>query len=241
MKQKLTLIFSIFTIFYSISCNQISAQGVKNLNSDEFEKAIDQSSNRILLDVRTPEEHNAYHISGSLNMNVNGDNFNKQIERLDKSQPVYVYCLSGGRSSNAASILVQNGFKEVYNLSGGISKWKSENKSVVSKEGNENKGISKEDYLELTQSINDTIVLVDFFAPWCKPCKEINNYLPSLQQSYKGKLKIVKLNYDDNPKLIKQLNIATVPHLQIVTSKETKNYPGFQTKDFLLTELNAAR
>jgi rhodanese-related sulfurtransferase len=241
MKQKLTFIFSIFTFFYSISCNQISAQGIKNLNSDEFEKAILNSTNRILLDVRTPAEHNASHISGSLNMNVNDENFIKQIERLDKTQPVYVYCLSGGRSSTAAAILIENGFKDVYNLSGGISKWKSENKSVISKEGNENKGFSKEDYLALTSSNNDTLVLVDFFAPWCKPCKTINAYLPNLQKDFKGKLKVVKINYDDNPKLVKLLNIETVPHLQIISSKNTKNYPGFQKSEFILAELNASR
>jgi rhodanese-related sulfurtransferase len=50
-------------------------------------------------------------------------NFEKQASGLDKSRPVFVYCLSGARSSSAAKKLRSLGFKEVYDLRGGLYQW----------------------------------------------------------------------------------------------------------------------
>ena len=54
-------------------------------------------------------------------------------------------------------------------------------------------------------------VIVDFWAPWCEPCKQITPTLEQLTRQYQGKLKLVKVNIDDNQQLAQQLNIQSIP------------------------------
>ena len=64
-------------------------------------------------------------------MNYNDDDFASQVEKLDKTKPVFVYCKRGGRSASAAEILKEKGFTKVYNLDGGITAWIDEGQEVV--------------------------------------------------------------------------------------------------------------
>lgn len=84
-----------------------------------------------VLDVRTPEEWAEGTIKNAEKINYQDDDFATQIERLDKSQPVLVYCKRGGRSASAAEILKEKGFTKVYNLDGGISAWTDQGEEVV--------------------------------------------------------------------------------------------------------------
>ena len=93
----------------------------KNVDVAEFEKLI-KSGKGQLVDVRTPGEYNRGHIEGAKNINI-ADNFADNIQKLDKNEPVYVYCAVGGRSSQAMKMMHQMGFKEVYNLMGGYNAW----------------------------------------------------------------------------------------------------------------------
>ena len=54
-------------------------------------------------------------------------------------------------------------------------------------------------------------VIVDFWAPWCEPCKQITPILEQLTKQYQGKVKLVKVNIDDNQQLAQQLNIQSIP------------------------------
>ncbi len=80
----------------------------------------------LLIDVRTPEEYNEYHIEGAILINVKDKNFEEKISKLDKSKKYIVYCRSGVRSLNACSIMENMGFNEIYNIDGGIMQWKKE-------------------------------------------------------------------------------------------------------------------
>lgn len=84
-----------------------------------------------ILDVRTPEEWAEGIISNATQINYYDEDFAAQIETLDKSKPVFVYCKSGGRSSSAAEILKEKGFSKIYNLDGGITAWKDQGNEVV--------------------------------------------------------------------------------------------------------------
>jgi len=79
-----------------------------------------------LVDVRTPEEFEAGHIETALNYNVNGPDFTSQVEGLDKSKPVLLYCKMGGRSARAAKQLQEMGFMTLYDLEGGYTAWSQE-------------------------------------------------------------------------------------------------------------------
>ena len=80
-----------------------------------------------LLDVRTAAEFEAGHIDDAVNFDVkNTQQFLKQIETLDKTQPVYLYCKLGGRSNKAAELLSKNGFSQIFDYSGGWQDWSKE-------------------------------------------------------------------------------------------------------------------
>ena len=94
----------------------------KNVTAPEFKQLI-ESDRGVLLDVRTPEEFSQGHMDGAININYYNSNFKEEVNQIDKSQPIYVYCRSGARSSKAMLILKDLGFNEVYNLQGGYMSW----------------------------------------------------------------------------------------------------------------------
>jgi rhodanese-related sulfurtransferase len=111
---------SFYLILYFLvgSLNICKAQ-TTTLTPQEFIAKAKTTKNAQLLDVRTPQEWEAGKIASSNCINVNDATFKQQIEKLDKNKPVFVYCAVGGRSSKAAPILQQAGFKYIYNLTGG--------------------------------------------------------------------------------------------------------------------------
>jgi phage shock protein E len=101
------------------------------INSEDFSKRISAVGDIQLIDVRTPEEVAEGTIAGAINFDFRADGFEENLKVLDKSKAVYVFCRSGGRSANAASIMKDLGFSEIYDLEGGITAWKAEGKEVV--------------------------------------------------------------------------------------------------------------
>jgi rhodanese-related sulfurtransferase len=95
----------------------------KNINAADLAKSIEKNKEAILIDVRTPQELAQGYIAGAINIDYSSSNFKQDLNKLDKSKPVYVYCRSGVRSSNTMSLLQEMGFSEVYNLNGGIIAW----------------------------------------------------------------------------------------------------------------------
>lgn len=120
---------TIIALLFFTNCN--FAQKANVLNANDFEKKILTEKNLQLIDVRTPEEFQQGFIKGAQNINIYNSNFEQEINKLDKTKPVYIYCRSGRRSSNAAQILSKNGFKTIYDLQGGINAWISSNKSLA--------------------------------------------------------------------------------------------------------------
>lgn len=83
-----------------------------------------------LIDVRTPVEFAEGHIENAKNIDFYSANFDLQIDALDKSIPVILYCKSGRRSAKCVSKLNSKGFKVIYDLQGGINHWGFEGRQI---------------------------------------------------------------------------------------------------------------
>ena len=82
--------------------------------------------NFVILDVRTPKEFLGEYVENAVNLDYNSDTFRNDLDKLDKNKTYLVHCKAGGRSEDALNIMKELDFREVYNMLGGISKWKSE-------------------------------------------------------------------------------------------------------------------
>lgn len=125
MKSILSIVIMIITSF------TLSYAQVQNLDVKEFENEVKKlENNAILLDVRTKKEVKEGYINGMINIDFYNDDFETEINKLDKNKTYYVYCAAGGRSYKAAKMLNEKGIKNVYNLNGGIIAWRNEGKKI---------------------------------------------------------------------------------------------------------------
>ena len=69
---------------------------------------------------------------------------------------------------------------------------------------------------------SSTPVLIDFWAPWCAPCRAIAPIVEELSSTYAGKLKVVKMNVDDNPKTPSRYGVRGIPNLILFQNGEVK-------------------
>lgn len=86
----------------------------------------DGDANFVLLDVRTPEEFYAEHLRNAVMINFKSPHFEEELAGLDTDTAYLVYCGSGGRSGQATAVMARLGFKEVYNLDGGLNALKQQ-------------------------------------------------------------------------------------------------------------------
>ncbi|MFK7811587.1 MAG: rhodanese-like domain-containing protein [Maribacter sp.] len=96
---------------------------IKILDRDTYADAI-LGKKVQLVDVRTRNEYGGGHIKNAKNIDFfSATNFKNAFEKMNKEQPVYLYCRSGARSQKAARKLVEMGFLKIYDLKGGYSSW----------------------------------------------------------------------------------------------------------------------
>jgi phage shock protein E len=93
-----------------------------NITPEQAKKRLESEKDIILLDVRTKEEYVTGHIKDSVLIPV--DKLKEEAVKIlkNKETPIFVYCRSGNRSVTAANILIEQGYKNVFNL-GGIIDW----------------------------------------------------------------------------------------------------------------------
>ena len=105
---------------------ETQAQIIEDITPEEAFALIENNrgnSDFAILDVRTPEEFADGYIEGAINLDYQAENFSGELSKLDKNKTYLVYCRSGKRSAGALNIMAELGFREVYNMTGGIIDW----------------------------------------------------------------------------------------------------------------------
>jgi len=181
----------------------------QNLPVESFEKKLQETSNAFLLDVRTAGEFGGGHLPKATNIDFRSPDFASKIKDLPKDKPVFVYCLSGGRSAQAAEILRKEGF-QVTELQGGYLKWTTKLKpleGVPSVSHDQAWDLSA--FGKLIQGEN--AVVVDFYAKWCAPCLKMMPTVDKLLNDYKGKVTVLKVEADGNQAVLQKYEIDEIP------------------------------
>lgn len=115
-------IFSAVMILIVALCTGCGGETFKHLTHDEAQKIIDSNPEAIILDVRAPEEFEKKHIPNALLVPVDDLKSNDFSKLPDKNATILIYCWTGRRAEDAAKILADNGYKNVYEF-GGIVDW----------------------------------------------------------------------------------------------------------------------
>lgn len=91
---------------------------------------------------------------------------------------------------------------------------------------------------EVTQAVSP--VVIDFYATWCGPCRQLAPTMDGLAEQYAGKIKFVKVNVDESPKLAQKFQVEGIPMLAFLRNRKTVGTSvGLLTKEDLILRLDS--
>jgi len=189
----------------------INAQVPLHVDALKFKEQI-AKGDAILLDVRTPQEYSRGHIAGSTAINIADPAFVSKINLLQKDKTILIYCLTGSRSYAAANYMSKNGFKKIVNLQQGIMDWSQrgyaleQSSQAVASNATTYTGQSFGKLLK-----DNKVVLVDFHAVWCAPCKEMSPVIDKVSANFKGKARVEKVDVEANKEITAAYQVQSVP------------------------------
>ncbi|MBX3255062.1 MAG: thioredoxin fold domain-containing protein [Chitinophagaceae bacterium] len=239
MKKAFTYILFFLVVCTTNACAQ-SGKNFQRVASGVFKKALDSIADKQVIDVRTSGEFKEGYIPGAKNINIYDADFLEQISGLDKNIPILVYCKGGARSADAARQMQKMGFKNIYELEGGIMSWEHNNFPVEKPVENNTADLFTIAHFDSLLARHNTL-MIDFYAPWCMPCREMEPSLKKLAKQYQGKMTIHRINVDQAKQLAKALNIEGIP--VIATYKngtQINRVTGFQSAANLRNLANEA-
>lgn len=209
---------------------------LENISKDLFAQKI--KDDVLILDVRTPDETQLGIIEGATLINIYDDDFETKIDLMEKSKPILVYCASGGRSSQAATILAEHGFMEIYNLEGGLYGWQNAGFPVTqAKSDLTSLKMTEDDLTALIQ--NEEVMLIDFYAPWCAPCKKMAPIIDEIEEDYAPWVSVERVDVAANPSLGGSFDVSSIPVFAIFQDgKEIWRNTGLTEKTVLKSELD---
>jgi rhodanese-related sulfurtransferase len=114
----------------SATSGRVTVNGIKHLDVSDF-AALTATSGTVLLDVRTPAEFAAGHLTGARNLDLQSADFDTQLSSLDHAATYAVYCHSGNRSGQALARMQAAGFTHAADLAGGITAWTADGQAIT--------------------------------------------------------------------------------------------------------------
>ncbi len=97
--------------------------GVRVDDAEAVAALLETEPDRVVIDVRTPEEFAAGHLEGAVLVDFNAPDFAARIAEFDPEGDYVIYCRSGNRSAGARDVMTEQGFTDVVDVEGGILAW----------------------------------------------------------------------------------------------------------------------
>lgn len=212
-------LFGVLMLAFLLASDAFSQQAKKRdlLSFEAFEAKLNAAGKQAqILDARLPEEFTQNHLDGAISFSiVDKADFEKQIAKLSKDKPTFIYSIGNGRSGILAQDLRNAGFSDVTEIPGGLSKWIGLGKPVISTTG---KGLSLDDYTASLKS--DKLVLVDFGSRYCPGCKKLDPTIDSIKTEQASNVKVIKIEAYENKSLVKELGVIGLPTLILYRNNE---------------------
>lgn len=125
----LILFTALFVILLIVGCSRTGADdsngtatvGYQEISAEQLKPMMDSDNNLLVVDVREKDEYRQGHLQGSVLIPMS--EFTSHLNELPKEKEIVVVCETGARSAQVADYLVQQGYKQVYDLTGGLSAW----------------------------------------------------------------------------------------------------------------------
>ncbi|KPM49914.1 rhodanese-like domain-containing protein [Jiulongibacter sediminis] len=199
--------FLFLFVLIQVIAFRAKAQDLYGLSPDLFQQSLRNSTDPQLIDLREEEEFRKAHIRNAQFIDYAQKDFKNMVTtKLQKTEPVYLYCFTGTVAKNAMLYLKDLGFQEVYYLYGGLTGWISQSKPYVS-QIQSTKPIAALTNQDLDKIISrNQNVFIFLSAPWCKYCK----IMEPIVKKNTGDLYDIKLVKIDGSK---ELSIAERFHL----------------------------
>ena len=121
--------FVFFSLLLIYSCQIFDSTEINVISDAQFTEI--QDTDYILVDVRTLEEYESGHIQDAIHFDFYSESFQNDILSLDKSSSIILYCRTQNRSTKTANYLIENGYKEIIVLVGGITSWVKNGNDLV--------------------------------------------------------------------------------------------------------------
>lgn len=208
-----------------------SQAAIKEVDAIAFENLIKLEKDLQLLDVRTVDEYKSGHLANCILGDItDASAYAKAIAVLNKQKPVYVYCLSGGRSHKAAKDLAEKGFTSIIELKGGINAWRSHSYTEEKSENQNQMHIEAFQKLLQPNGIN----LICIQSKYCGPCVKMKPVIDSIAKHYPT-VQLIKIDGGIDQIVMKSLQVNEIPSFIVIKNgKETFRKTGIVAQSILV-------
>ena len=109
------------SLIFIFACEPLNTPEINLITESDFIELHD--SDYTLIDVRTQDEFDLGHIDSAINLDFYSESFQNDILSLPKNETIVLYCRTNNRSTKTATILKENGYREILVIRGGITEW----------------------------------------------------------------------------------------------------------------------